>query len=385
MSAWPEKTIIGLTGNIATGKSVVRTMLEHLGAFGIDADGLAHRSIARGAPGYAPVLEAFGETILAKDGQIDRPSLARLVFTDPAALAHLEKVVHPLVGKAIDTLVRQAAQPVIVLEAIKLIEAGLSQLCDFVWVTYAPESTQQARLMQTRGMSPALALQRIHAQPLQETKTALADVIVHNVGSFSETWQRVLDSWQTILPVMQPQPVHLQQDSEMDFYLERAWPPEANQLAALRGRLSKDSPPLIAEDIMAAFGRKTYLILYRDGEPVGICGWRVQNLVALVDELYLDKSISPERCVQILVAGLESLAHTYQCEALLFFLQQRNPHLHKLVIKLGYQATPLSGLETPAWQEAAMAILSDRSMVHYKRLGQAETLFYDHRDTEYWA
>ena len=80
MSGWPGKFVIGLTGNIATGKSVVRKMLEHLGAYGIDADALGHRAIARDAPGYKPVLDTFGKWILAPDGQIDRGKLARVVF-----------------------------------------------------------------------------------------------------------------------------------------------------------------------------------------------------------------------------------------------------------------------------------------------------------------
>lgn len=382
MSAWPGKTVIGLTGNIATGKSVVRTMLEHLGAFGIDADGLAHRSIARGAPGYETVLEAFGEMILASDGQIDRPSLARLVFTDPAALARLEKIIHPLVGRAIDSLVRQAAQPVIVLEAIKLIEAGLIQSCDCLWVTYAPESTQQARLVQRRGMSATLAFQRIHAQPPQETKTALADVVVHNDGSFSETWQQVLESWEKIRPVEEPQPIHIPLGSEMDLRLERAWPPNAKQVAALFSRLSRGSHRLATEEIMATFGSKTYLVLHRDGLPAGICGWLVENLVALVDELFLDDSVLTETPIRSLVAGLESLAYAYQCEVLLLSLQTWNSRSQEFVLKLGYQASTPGGLAMRAWQEAARDTLPDPSTILYKRVGRAETLFCDRQETE---
>ena len=125
MSAWPGKIVIGLTGNIATGKSVVRKMLEHLGAYGIDADALAHRAMAKDAPGYQPVLNTFGRYILAPDEQIDRSKLARIVFTDPEALARLELIVHPLVAQAIDVLVRRSHHKVIVIEAIKLLESGL--------------------------------------------------------------------------------------------------------------------------------------------------------------------------------------------------------------------------------------------------------------------
>src|SRR5512143_3904929 len=108
MSAWPGKFVIGLTGNIATGKSVIRKMLEHLGAYGIDADALGHRAIANDAPGYQPVLNTFGRWILAPDGQIDRTKLARIVFSDPDALVRLESIVHPLVAQAVDVLIRRS-------------------------------------------------------------------------------------------------------------------------------------------------------------------------------------------------------------------------------------------------------------------------------------
>ena len=130
MSNWPGKTIIGLTGNIATGKSVVRRMLEHLGAYTIDADALSHRVIAKGAPGYQPVLDKFGTWLLDKDSQIDRGKLGRLVFSDAQALAQLEDIVHPYVLQAIDMLVKRATQIVLVIEAIKLLESDLRNKCD---------------------------------------------------------------------------------------------------------------------------------------------------------------------------------------------------------------------------------------------------------------
>ena len=100
MSKWPGKFIIGLTGNIATGKSVVRRMLEHLGAYGINADALTHRVLSRGAPGYQPVVELFGKRILNSDGEIDRDKLGKLVFNDLNALADLESIVHPFIMQA---------------------------------------------------------------------------------------------------------------------------------------------------------------------------------------------------------------------------------------------------------------------------------------------
>ena len=201
MSAWSGKFVIGLTGNIGTGKSVVRRMLEHLGAYGIDADALGHRAIAQGAPGYQPVLDTFGRWVLAEDGQIDRGKLARVVFADTEALACLEGIVHPLVAQAIDVLVRRSNQRVIVIEAIKLIESSLRSRCDSLWVTHAMQEIQLVRLMKKRGMSEAVAHQRIGSQPPQEEKIAAANIVIRNDGSFEETWmrfpsQRALDIWE---------------------------------------------------------------------------------------------------------------------------------------------------------------------------------------------
>src|SRR5512136_430195 len=195
VSNWPGKYVIGLTGNIATGKSVVRRMLEQLGAYGIDADALSHRAIARQAPGYRKVLDAFGGWILDESGEIDRARLAGLVFSDPEALQQLEAIVHPLVRQGIDLLIRRYNQSVIVIEAIKLLEGPFAGACDTIWVTDAPESVQVARLMQWRNMSEQEALQRIHAQPSQGVKTAAANLVIQNTGSFEDIWKQVLAAW----------------------------------------------------------------------------------------------------------------------------------------------------------------------------------------------
>ncbi len=156
MSNSPGKYVIGLTGNIATGKSVVRRMLEHLGAYTVDADALSHRAIAREGPGYRLVVENFGKWILDPGGEINRNKLGDLVFRDPVALARLEGIIHPFVGQAVDILVRRAPQQIVVIEAIKLLEGTLKQGCDTIWVTFAPEEVQIERLsttLCTRGAS----------------------------------------------------------------------------------------------------------------------------------------------------------------------------------------------------------------------------------------
>lgn len=201
MNSWQGKIIIGLTGNIATGKSEVRRMLERLGAFGIDADALARDAISKGTPGYQAVLDEFGKDILLPDGEINRARLASIVFQNAHALATLEELIHPQVERAIQELVEQSDHKVVVIEAIKLIEAGLDRYCDSLWVTCSSEPAQINRLMLSRGMTESQARMRIGAQSPQHDKLQAADVIIQNEGSLNDTWQQVVEHWQATVPI----------------------------------------------------------------------------------------------------------------------------------------------------------------------------------------
>ena len=194
-----SKIVIGLTGNIGAGKSTVMRILTELGATGIDADKLAHDVVAPGEPAYDQVLAEFGHEIAPNGGPIDRARLGQIVFSDPTALARLEAIVHPAVSLRISRLVADAQAPVVVIEAIKLLEAGLSlRLCDHVWVVTAPRAEQIQRLMATRGLSEQEAILRIDAQPSQEEKVARADVVIDNSGSLEDARRQVEHAWRTL-------------------------------------------------------------------------------------------------------------------------------------------------------------------------------------------
>jgi dephospho-CoA kinase len=195
------KYVIGLTGNIATGKSVVSGMLERLGAKAIDADALVHELMEKGTPVWQAVVQEFSEDILDPDGNINRKKLGGIVFADEAALRRLEAIVHPAVIAHTKELIEDSQQPVIVVEAIKLIEAAMHRTCDALWVTTCRQEQQLARLVKQRDLSEEEALQRIEAQPPQEAKLALADVVIDNSGSLTETWQQVKREWDKILRV----------------------------------------------------------------------------------------------------------------------------------------------------------------------------------------
>jgi dephospho-CoA kinase len=187
--------IIGLTGNIATGKTTVGRMLADLGARYIDADEVAHTVIAKGGGAFLVVVAAFGTGILDANGDIDRRRLGGIVFSDATRLRQLESIVHPAVLASISQTIATASEDVVVLDAIKLLESGLSGRCDAVWVVTCPREEQLDRLVRERGLPIAEALMRINAQPPAEEKVRRADVVIDNGGRLSNTRRQVKSAW----------------------------------------------------------------------------------------------------------------------------------------------------------------------------------------------
>ncbi|HQF64148.1 MAG TPA: dephospho-CoA kinase [Anaerolineaceae bacterium] len=376
MSKWPGKYVIGLTGNIGTGKSVVRRMLEHLGAYGIDADALVHRAIAKGAPGYQAVVKAFGTWILGPDEQIDRNRLGRLVFSEPEALVTLEKIVHPLVAQAVDFIVQHATQPVIVIEAIKLLESGMAKSCDKVMVTYAPPETQIARLTQNRHMTEAEARQRITAQPPQEQKMAAAGVVIRNIGTFEDTWRQVVTAWQKFAPAAaaEPEPVKKTSTPQGELSVLRGAPRHSAEIADLINKLKQTGIPLTRADIMAAFGERAFMILQVGPNLVGVIGWQVENLVSRTTDIYIDPSIPVAQALPVLVNEMERASKDLQCEASLIFATPDLAQDESLWKGLGYERRTPDTLGVLAWQEAAQESMPANTVLLFKKLRQDRVL-----------
>ena len=205
--------MIGLTGNIASGKSLVGQTLARLGAehgaemihgdvMHIDADRLSRQVMAPGTDVWQAIVDTFGPDIIAADGSLDRAKLGEIVFSDAAALARLEAIVHPAVIALTKERIAQASSqnsPVVVVEAIKLIESGMvRQLCDVLWVVTAPREVRLERLVRQRGMDRATAQQRIDAQPPEAQKVAHADVVIDNSGTVEETVRQVERAWREL-------------------------------------------------------------------------------------------------------------------------------------------------------------------------------------------
>ncbi len=367
MSKRPGKYIIGLTGNIATGKSVVRRMLEHLGAYTIDADALGHRAIAKGAPGYEPVIGLFGKWILRKDGEIDRAKLAGLVFRDSQALDQLEDIVHPLVGQASEIFIKRASQKVVVIEAIKLLESNLKTSCDSIWVTYAPEEVQVERLIRKRGMNREQALERIHIQSSQSGKVAAAGVVIRNTGSYDDLWKQVTEAWKQISPVTDTAPL-LHKETVGDMLVQRGRPRDSQAIADLITRLSNGQRRMSASDVMEAFGDKAYLLLHVRGRLVGLVGWQVENLVARTSDLFLESGLDTAQAFETLVNEVERASHDLQAEASLIFPPSELAGKDALWKKLGYEKRTPQTLGVQAWQDAATESMPVGAALYFKQL-----------------
>jgi dephospho-CoA kinase len=192
------KYLIGLTGNIAAGKSTVARMLSDLGATVVDADALVHDLQRPGTPTYDAIVAAFGRGILDRAGEIDRAALGAIVFAAPARLRVLESILHPAVAIESQRRLAAATTPVVVYEAVKLIEAGRADICNAIWVVTARPEVQLQRLMRTRGLSEADARQRLGAQPPLAEKLTQATVVIDNSGALNETQQQVQAAFEAI-------------------------------------------------------------------------------------------------------------------------------------------------------------------------------------------
>jgi dephospho-CoA kinase len=373
VSKWPGKQIIGLTGNIATGKSVVRRMLEHLGAYTIDADALSHRVISKGAPGYQPVLDRFGTWLLDKDGQIDRAKLGRLVFADGQALAQLEDIIHPYVLQAVDVLIKRATQAVVVIEAIKLLETDLRTQCDTIWVTDAPQPVQIERLIRKRGMSPDEAAQRVHSQSDQKEKLASAKAVITNNGSYDDLWKQVNEAWKNIAPSQESAGqstliTHKPEAGAGALSLQRGKPRDSQKIANLVTRLSKGKRTMNADEVMEAFGDKAFLLLQMDAELVGIAGWQVENLVARTLDLYLDPKAPADKAIPIIITEVERAAGDLQCEASLIFPPMDLIGFDATWKQLGYERRTPESLGVQAWTDAAVESMPKGGALFFKQL-----------------
>jgi dephospho-CoA kinase len=195
-------TVIGLTGGIASGKSLVSQMLAEHGALVIDADKVGHEAYRKDGGCYQAVVGAFGPDVVGADGEIDRKALGGKVFGDPAQRRKLESIVWPSMKATMAermAKIRAEGTPVVVLEAAVLIEADWIDITDQVWVVVVPPELARARVVERNGLTPEQADARIAAQLTNDERIKHAQVVIENSGTIDELRAKVDAAWEQLM------------------------------------------------------------------------------------------------------------------------------------------------------------------------------------------
>lgn len=187
--------MIGLTGGIASGKSMVAKTLEEMGAILLSTDEIGHRVIEPGTTAYYDLLEAFGKGILHQDATINRKELGGIVFQDPEKLRLLNRLTHPPIMREIrqqlSRIERERPEAIVVMEVPLLYETGMEKLFDQIWVVWVDRETQIKRLMNRDLIQRENAIRRIDSQLPLDEKAQRADLIIDNRGTMEETIAKV--------------------------------------------------------------------------------------------------------------------------------------------------------------------------------------------------
>ena len=190
--------LVGLTGGIGSGKSTVAAQLAARGAAVVDADGISRQILEPDGAAFDQVVDRFGPLIVGRDGRIDRPALAGVVFGDPEALADLNRLTHPVIGRVMSERVAElaATSPIVVLD-IPLLTIATKDRFSFgaIVVVDTPEEVAVRRLVEHRAFSEADARARVAAQITREERRALADLVIDNSGDRGALESEVERAW----------------------------------------------------------------------------------------------------------------------------------------------------------------------------------------------
>lgn len=367
MGFWPGKYVIGLTGSIGTGKSVIRHMLEQLGALGIDADTLAHRVYARGTTGNERIRDTFGEDVITPEGEVDRLLLARRVFQDAQAMEDLERIVHPLVIDLVNDLIVRAPQKVIVVEAIKLLETELASHCDAVWVVATSPEVQLQRLVQDRHMSAEAARARIDAQLSQAERIRHASVVITNDGSLADTWQQVSAAWENTIPAKFRKDAPISRHVTLSLGEGEVAMARLADAAELSGIFS-NSGTLAGEDPIRLVSRSTLFLLRIDNRIRACLMWNAENLVACAQAFHVNLALPVDDVFHALVISMEVEARRRLCEVSIFPRMEKDGFPTEVLIELGYKPVILAELDRAAWREQAQKTMPSAKRIYFKPL-----------------
>jgi dephospho-CoA kinase len=384
-----KKYVIGLTGNIATGKSIVLRMLKELGAYTVDADDLAHILMRRGAPLHDKIVTEFGRYVLDEDGEIDRSKLGEIVFASPRALTHLESITHPTVNAVARRLIAKSKTGIVAIEAIKLIESGMAKDCDAVWVVTAGLDTQMQRPMSKRRLTGPQAMLRIDAQPPQEATVARATVVIDNSGDILATFRTVQRHFAAIARAVGPsaeaaraesarRPVAVVEEVPAEVLkkmeVRRARRGDLAAMAAALASSARGGHALDQAQMMERFFTKGYFLALAGGHLLGLAGLHTENLIATIDDFVVRSTALWPAVGKALLDAVEADMRQLSCEvALLFARPESGSAAASLFEKSGYRKEQPSNL-IKMWREAAEAYNGEGNTLFVKQMLERQIL-----------
>ncbi len=349
------KLIVGLTGNIATGKSAVMRLAAAQGALTIDADKVVHELQDHDAEMQAAIAVAFGREVREGDGRINRRALGQIVFDDPQAMADLEAIVHPYVRRNVAKRIKESESSIVFIEAIKLLEGALARICHQVWVTRCSRQRQLDRLRICRGMDTETAVARIKAQPAQEEKVARADVVIDTEGLMVDTEKQFYMAWDRLpdprlagtrmLPELPPPPppqavsppgptaAELSPatapappiDRPDDLEVRRARPADVASMLLLMHKATDGAVQMKRAELLMALSERGYFIGQIGTEISALMGWNIDSQVARIDQIFIHPLEATTTTGLAILEEVETSANAHVCEIIVAFISDDAP------------------------------------------------------------
>ncbi|MEM7799376.1 MAG: dephospho-CoA kinase [Chloroflexota bacterium] len=404
------KKIIGLTGNIATGKSAIMKYAAEQGVLTIDADKVVHEIQSTNETVQKQIAEAFGPEIRKEDGSINRPALGAIVFSDPEMMEKLESILHPVVRLKITNMVSESEADLVMVEAIKLLEGPLKSLCDAIWVANCGKLLQFQRLVIARGMDEDEAFKRIAtqaAQAPQEEKVAQATLVIETTGTLTQTRDQVMaalselkaddtpakadirtqDTVYDTAPA--PTPTVDMEDSEpaaeaepaaesgadpgdqigLNITVRRARPSDIPSIMLLIHKATDGKVKPKRMEILESLSERGYLIGQIDTEVSTVAGWYTDKGFSVVEQLYVHPPEAAEETGKAVLSEIRTTANNLLAEAIFAFNPPDTPDFILRMLEESGYITEASTKWPLVWQQTLKELQPEdtRVMVHKLR------------------
>lgn len=411
-----KKTVIGLTGNISTGKSAIMKFAAERGVLTIDADKVVHEIQNSDIIVQQRIADVFGPEMRHPDGSINRPALGAIVFSDPDMMAKLEGIIHPVVRRKITEMVSSTEAHMVMVEAIKVLEGPLRDLCDEIWVANCGKLLQFQRLVIARGMDEDEAFKRLATQAFQspqEDKVAQANVVIDTSGTLTQTRDQVMsalakyeaadeldtehaspspiesepdtvydqqspftasnEAQAVVQPAADPAPAAEEPDTEgqigLNITVRRARPSDIPSIMLLIRKATNDRIKPKRMEILESLSERGYLIGQIDTEVSTVAGWYTDKGFSVIEQLFVYPPEAAEETGLAVLSEIRTTANNLLAEAIFAFNPPDTPDfILQMLEKSGYISEPATKWPL-IWQQTLKELQPEntRTMVHKLR------------------